>query len=199
MNVFLEDVLEDFKDLAGPDTYQYILKGASPLEVQYILEYTSKQLLHGAEKKRKQRAKHLTTRYMGINPNRGWIRFVTHSQYTPSIKYTQYIELSESKDIKYFKEFKPRDIVRLLLSGDIRVSCTCPDFKYRYSYKAYKNKYGLKRENRFPKVRNPKLNHTICKHLIVVLSVLGSNWMVISRDMVKTRYFRKRYSEEDSH
>ena len=59
---------------------------------------------------------------------------------------------------------------------DIKVDCTCPDFKYRFAYLATKlgYKYG-KPENRPAKITNPNDYGAICKHLI---SMLGNKkWL----------------------
>ena len=68
----------------------------------------------------------------------------------------------------------------------------CKDFRYRYSYLTYQLGYGLTRENRFPKIVNPDLKGSVCKHLLCVLTVLNNNWMSIQKDMVKTKWFRSK-------
>ena len=64
--------------------------------------------------------------------------------------------------------------------GDVTVSCTCPSFLYHgFSYLGTQlgYKYGLPRENRFPRERNPGLRGSACKHVILVLE-----------DMLKSRH-----------
>ncbi len=215
-NIDLEEILENESlpfsyliDIKNRDRYYedfisesqarcWKKKKEKPVEMRPINEATRKELISGAESARKNRAKKLTTRYIGITQGRGWITFKTNSQYTPSLKYTQYIKLNEAKDMKYFKEFKKRDIIRLFMSGDLSVYCSCPDFKYHgYKYMGYQMGYGIFKENRFPKIRNPKLDGTICKHLICVLSVLNTNWMSISKDMQKSKFFKRKYEDEE--
>lgn len=157
---------------------------------QKIDEATRLEILKSADSARKARAKKLTTKYMGVTQKNGWIQFQTYSQYTPGLKYIQTVKLKEAKDMKHFKEFKEKDIVRLFLNGDLQVKCTCPDFRYRYSYMTYQMGYGLTRENRYPKIVNPDLKGSVCKHLLCVLTVLNNNWMSIQRDMIKTKWFR---------
>ena len=159
-----------------------------------ITEDTQKQLLKRAEAKRKVRAKTIKTYYSGVANTKGWITYHTPSQTRRGVKYVQYIKLKEAKDAKYFKEFKEQDIIRLLLlSGDLQVYCSCPDFKYRgYKYMGYTQGYGMFRELRYPKVRNPKLEGSICKHLIAVLNNVGFNWNVIAKEMRKTKYWKTR-------
>jgi len=62
---------------------------------------------------------------------------------------------------------------------DLQVDCTCPDFRYRFSYHLSRPdvdaKYGMK-QNRPPKVRNVKNNKGyVCKHLLAVL--YGKRWV----------------------
>ena len=159
---------------------------------QKIDEATRLEILKAADSARKARAKKLTTKYMGVTQKNGWIQFQTHSQYTPGLKYIQTIKLKEAKDMKHFKEFKEKDIVRLFLNGDLQVKCTCNDFRYRYSYLTYQLGYGLTKENRFPKIVNPNLKGSVCKHLLCVLTVLNNNWLSIQKDMVKTKWFRSK-------
>ena len=90
-----------------------------------ITEATRKEILRDADPARKQRSKKLTTQYISVTNARGWIKFKTTSQYTKGKYYTQYIKLKEAKDMKYFKEFSKRDIIRLFLAGDLQVHCTC--------------------------------------------------------------------------
>lgn len=172
-------------------------KNKEPVKMVPINEMTQKEILRGVDSKRLERSKKLTTQYIGVTPKKGWIKFMTKSQYLPGVKYTQYIELKEAEDIKYFKEFRKQDIIRLFLSGDIKLFCSCPDFKYRFSYMTYQMGYGIRKESRFPKRVNRTLEGSCCKHLIVVLSSLMFNWSSIAKDMRKTKFFNIKYSEDD--
>lgn len=167
-------------------------------EYQHINEETYKNLVQMSDSKRKARAKKLRTRYMGVTPARGWIKFSTESQRIRGKYYTQYIKLSEAKDMKYFKEFNSREIVRLFMNGDIQVFCSCNDFRYRLRYAAYHLGYGIFKENRYPKIRNPNFDYVLCKHLICVLKVWGMNWTSIAKDMKNTKFY-KRKSEDDEY
>jgi hypothetical protein len=163
-----------------------------------ILEAFAKELVRGAETKRLQRSKTITVHYKGIAKTKGWIIFNTPSQTFPNKKYYQYVKLLDIKDIKSLKDLKKKDVVNLLLNGDISVFCSCPDFLYRgYKYMGYKTGYGIYKENRFPKIRNPRLEGTVCKHMIAVLQVLSSNWVRINKDLVQSYYWKKRYGEEE--
>ncbi|MFA5132470.1 MAG: SWIM zinc finger family protein [Candidatus Paceibacterota bacterium] len=67
-----------------------------------------------------------------------------------------------------------------ILNSDVRVGCTCPWFQMggpayildqfdagELSLTRYKNTRGP--EGRYPSMRDPDLDHTLCKHLIAVL------------------------------
>lgn len=192
-----EHYYEDFLHESSARQFDMNIRKKKPVKMVPINEMTQKEILRGADYKRRARAKKLTTKYIGVTPKKGWIKFMTYSQYLPGVKYIQYIELKEAKDIKYFKEFKKQDIIRLFMQGDIRIFCQCPDFRYRFSYMTYQMGYGLKKENRFPKIVNPNLEGSCCKHLIVVLSSLMFNWSKIAKDMRKTKFFNINYSEDD--
>jgi hypothetical protein len=61
--------------------------------------------------------------------------------------------------------------------NDVEVSCTCPDFKYRFAYMASAQDYILGNpEVRPAKLRNPKNKVGICKHIIKVLNA-PSKWV----------------------
>nr|DAS88477.1 MAG TPA: hypothetical protein [Bacteriophage sp.] len=182
---YYEDFLTKYQAIAFDNKYNRLIKEGH--DIQTINEATKKELLSGAEFKRKQRAKKLTTTYKGVN-NDGCLEFITNSQYTPNRKYQQKIKLNDIKDINALKDFKKSEITRLLLNGDLSVYCSCEDFLYKgYKYMAWNMGYGLDKENRFPKIKNPNLEGTICKHLIAVLSVMTFNNNRITTDLFKSK------------
>jgi dihydrodipicolinate synthase/N-acetylneuraminate lyase len=70
------------------------------------------------------------------------------------------MDLSEA--LEYFREVQDK--------LDILVHCSCPSFLYHgYAYIATKLGFAIKREGRPPRIRNPGLRGTVCKHLVVVL------------------------------
>lgn len=56
-------------------------------------------------------------------------------------------------------------------SQDIKINCTCPDFRYRFAYTATvgKFKYGSP-ENRPSNITNPQKRGSSCKHLLYLLN-----------------------------
>ena len=61
-----------------------------------------------------------------------------------------------------------------IMNGEIRCSCSCPAWIYsgsKYIGTQLGYAYGGK-ETRFPRIRNPKLKGSVCKHLFVILKAL---------------------------
>ena len=60
------------------------------------------------------------------------------------------------------------------MHGNIKVYCTCPHWVYGgYKYIATELDYAYgSTENRFPKIKNPKLMGTLCKHAFLVVKSL---------------------------
>lgn len=55
--------------------------------------------------------------------------------------------------------------------SDLKVDCTCPDFRYRFAYVATKKRFKAnKPEKRPAKIRNPENKGYCCKHLLKVLN-----------------------------
>jgi hypothetical protein len=56
---------------------------------------------------------------------------------------------------------------------DILVYCDCPAFLYRgFAYIATKMGFAVKKESRPPRIRNPRLRGSVCKHLVAVLRMI---------------------------
>lgn len=154
-----------------------------------ILEANWRELKNGIEAKRLERAKSLTSEFVGMD-RRGFIKFRTHSQTTKGLNYIQTVKLVDVKDISHFEHYKLKDVIRLMMAGDIAVHCTCKDFRYSgYKYMAWQMGYGVKSENRFPKIRNPNLEGTVCKHLYSALSVYMLNFSSIYKKAKKNSYW----------
>lgn len=193
----LDRYSEDFITEAQSLAWRSSKKKYGTDKIVPINEASYKELIRMSERARKERAKKLKTEYAGVTQVRGWIKFRTKSQYTPSKIYTQYIKLNEAKDINKFKEFQRKDIVKLLVEGDISVFCDCPDFLYKgYKFQAYHLDYGIFREDRFPKIRNPNLEGALCKHLLAVMTIYPKCFNKIAKDMTKSKFFKARYRDD---
>lgn len=68
----------------------------------------------------------------------------------------------------------PKDIVKQMLTGPIKLDCNCEDWRYRLRYIATKGKYaaGPWFETGFPKVTNPLLLGVGCKHVLRVAQLI---------------------------
>lgn len=67
------------------------------------------------------------------------------------------------------------------LAGDIKVSCTCDAFLYQgYKYILWKANAGIDKETRSPDIRNPNKTGMACKHILVALNQIKSDYNKIS-------------------
>lgn len=84
------------------------------------------------------------------------------------VEYKVFVLLEDFYTIARDKDIPLEEAVQYsILYGDVHVRCTCPAFLFfGYSFIGTELKYlyGLPRERRFPKIRNPKVRGTICKH-----------------------------------
>ena len=109
----------------------------------------------------------LATQYVSVS-SKGVITFVTSSGTSASKSWTQRVQMLDLDKLlaKHKDKKKPMEIVRLALKGNIKLNCNDPSWLYwGFKYKAYVRGYGMNRETRFPKIRNPQLRGTVCKHL----------------------------------
>ena len=68
--------------------------------------------------------------------------------------------------------------------SDWHIRCSCPSFLYHgFAYMGTQLRYiyGIPHENRFPKIRNPNLKSTACKHCDVVIEYLLRNKDLIAK------------------
>ena len=77
--------------------------------------------------------------------------------------------------------------LRSALSGDIRISCTCPAFLYHgFKYIMWKSQSGINKETRPPNKTNPEQKGAACKHILVALERLKSDYSSIY-EMIKAQ------------
>lgn len=149
----------------------------SILNLYKLYEETGKQLKKSCWPRVAARVKkqNITTKFTGINKD-GSVRFVTKSGTTPGKYWNQTLifkDLTEGLSMLYDDpHLTQKAIMQLVVAGDLILYCDDPSFKYYWSYKAHVGGYGIMREIRYPKIRNPKLTGSVCKHLYAVLSVL---------------------------
>ena len=89
-----------------------------------------------------------------------------------------WIQLEAEKNSNY--QINTKGVTAAIMNSidgmDIKVDCSCSDFKYRFAYMATKLKYKYgKPENRPAKITNPHDYGSMCKHLISMLS--NKKWL----------------------
>lgn len=77
--------------------------------------------------------------------------------------------IREAQSASYWKQLS---LAQSMLKGDVQVDCNGDWFRYACRYTAYKSGYGIVREMRPARIRNPHNNKWICKHLCAVMAVL---------------------------
>jgi hypothetical protein len=138
-----------------------------------LLEFTYSDLRGAVQSKVRAKSKRLPsgTKFTKFDKRNGVLVFSTESQTHPGtgLKWKQRIKLIDlpvALDIPDSK-LKLIDRVRLAVYGDLKVECNCPAFLYwgyRYIMTQLDSVVGRK-EKRLPKIRNPNLDGTVCKHL----------------------------------
>lgn len=79
--------------------------------------------------------------------------------------YEQTVKLQDLKIVSKMSG-DDKDKVSMAMDGDIKVMCTCPDFLYGgFKYIGTVLDYSTHPENRFPEIKNPNEEGTVCKHL----------------------------------
>ena len=105
------------------------------------------------------------------------------NKYTVKISFGGFLDILHDQ-LKQFNSNKVdlRMITRSLITGfnrgDVYIHCTCPDFKYVYSYVATKDDTNSGEPENIPaRIRNPQDNKgSGCKHTLLVLS--NSAWLI---------------------
>lgn len=105
--------------------------------------------------------------------DKGRVVFKTRSATDPlHITYTQTLDILECVPTK-LANLKYTNVKSMLMETNLKIHCNCPAFHYwGYKYMAWKKGYGIQKETRFPKIRNPHERGYVCKHLYFVLQVL---------------------------
>ena len=127
-------------------------------------------------------------KYLGIEEDT--VTFECNSYTTPGVRYQQSIRLVDlPKLIQTQRGVKrPIDIVRAAIQGNLEVHCTDPSWLYwGFKYIGTRDKYSIEKEPRYPKVRNPELKGSVCKHLDAALYVLPFWAPEITGDLKKQK------------
>lgn len=160
-----------------------------------IDELTRKDLVKDVDKSTKDKSR-LVRRavYEGITEDYTVYYRVPSVTSSPPTSYIVKIKLLEYPDIAEDKDLSIREKVRLAISGDLQISCTCPAFLY-FGYKYILTQLDSNESNdehRFPKIRNPKLQGIMCKHCYLAISVFPMTWDTIARDIQSKKFIRGR-------
>ena len=117
------------------------------------------------------------------------LRFLVNSVTRPGIKYTIIVQVNPiDKSVMIDKKAK---LYKILQDAGLKIFCSCPAWGYfGYSYKAWRQGYGIFPETRYPHIRNPHLRGFVCKHLHYVMRL----WPFLSRQIAKQ--FRDYWTKE---
>ena len=146
-------------------------------ELSKLCEETAKQLRSQAWPTvyRRVRTQHLKPVFLGVD-KQGNCYFRVNSGTTKGKFWYQTLRFKDLQDgLEIFysdADFSRRAVVDLIASGDLQVYCNDPSFRYYWQYKAWNRGYGLRKEVRYPRIRNPNQTGSVCKHLCAVLQSL---------------------------
>ena len=104
------------------------------------------------------------------------------SDYTVKISFGGFLDILKDLLDDDVNNLNLRNISRALVRGfnqdDVYISCSCPDFHYRFGYWATRNKLNSgEPENRPSNITNPDDNlGSGCKHILLVLS--NNSWLM---------------------
>lgn len=156
-----------------------------------IDELTRKDLIADVDRWTKDKSKLVRkAKYLGITEDYTVFFRVPSVTAKPPTNYTVKIKMVEYPDLIDDKSLTVKEKVRLALAGDLQISCTCPAYLY-WGYKYILTQVDANEanpENRFPKIRNPKLQGVMCKHCYTAISAFPFNWTSIARDIEKNNF-----------
>lgn len=156
-------------------------------------EITRKDLMTGSDTWTKDKAKLVrSATYLGITEDYTAFFRVPSVTANPPTRYVVKVNLAEYKDVANDEDMTVKEKVRLAIAGDLKISCTCPAYLY-FGYKYILTQMDTNEsddENRFPKIRNPKLQGVMCKHCYTTLKAFPFNWTKIARDIENKKFLR---------
>jgi hypothetical protein len=136
-----------------------------------FIAFSGEDLLRDIDSRSDQRSKALHTSILNLDTQDGLAKFITSGGAAVWRQYIKFIDINkipveERNNVKAIAELKEN--YPEVIKGDILVGCTCPAFTYFYAYIVSQLDSILPeyQEGRYPIVRNPRLEGTVCKHLI---------------------------------
>lgn len=139
----------------------------------------------------KERARGVhSVRYIGVSPD--YTVYFNARSASGNGSYIVKIQLAEYKDIADDEDMTVQEKVRLALAGDLKVSCTCPAFRY-WGFEYINSQLGThagEDQDRYPHIRNPKLTGVLCKHAFKAMQNLPMVWNSIASDIQRGKWMR---------
>lgn len=159
-----------------------------------LLELNRKDLIADVDTWTKNKTRLVrSATYLGITEDYTVFFRVPSVTAKPSTTYTVKINLAEYEDIADDDSLDVREKVRLAIAGDLKISCTCPAYLY-FGYKyilTQMDSNAMDPENRFPKIKNPKLQGVMCKHCYQAIQAFPMNWSNIASDIKNGKFLRR--------
>lgn len=150
-----------------------------------------RKLVPGFPKIKERAKEQIQSFYKGTTKN-GIVSYLSPSGTTAGRYWAQKIHLLDlDKLIQKYKDSKtPKEIVALAVRGNMKVYCNDPSFLYwGFKYISWTKGFGMFKEARDPKIRNPKHKGSVCKHLENALLTLPFHISNITRDLKKKGAF----------
>lgn len=164
------------------------------LDLEKLYEETSTELRQSTWPRivARVRSQNIRAEYLGCNQN-GMLMFRTNSGTTFGRWWYQEIEFVNMQQcvdmLKGSLLLRKKRVIDMLLTGQIKVNCNCPCWSYYFKYTAWKGGYGIVKEVRPARIRNPHNDKCLCKHLVAVLILLPMVSNHILNDYNKKKIF----------
>ena len=156
-------------------------------------ELTRKELVNDVDRWTKDKTKKVRGAiYLGVTEDYTVFFRVPSVTADPPTNYLVKIKMVDYEDVADDESLSTREKVRLAIAGDLKVSCTCPAYLY-FGYKYILTQLDTNEsddENRFPKIRNPRLQGVMCKHCYAAIKAFPMRWTSIARDIDRGNFLR---------
>jgi hypothetical protein len=160
-----------------------VLTEIHPIEsvLKVLEEDTREQLLKDADLRSELKAKRVMSQLVLVKGSQKTLIYRSKSDESPK-HWTQLIRANIQPRMTMF------GIKKAINQGDLLVHCDCPAFKwwgYNYIITSRRAIYPGKELTIYPKIRNPRLVGTVCKHLIQVLAKMPQDDKAIYKELNK--------------
>lgn len=165
--------------------YDFDYKSNNPKEL-YEASFKELKSLTLPQVSARVKTQNLSVTYLGVD-NKGTIHFKCTSGTTPGKFWYQQIKLLDLPDlVRDKKGYKDKEIMNLAVFGNLAVYCNDLSFKYYgWQYLSWVRGYGIHKDIRYPRVKNPYLKGALCKHLYAVFNVFPMYINTFVRDFRK--------------